>query len=73
MLVCHCNGVSDRAIKNAVRRGANSPREAASACGAGTSCGGCRPAIQEIVRSELSQREGAPAIASSDNGIQIKT
>lgn len=55
MIVCHCQAVTDRAIRNAVREGARCPRSVARACAAGRSCGGCTLAIDEIVRSELEQ------------------
>jgi bacterioferritin-associated ferredoxin len=53
MIVCHCNGVSDRAIRRSVRAGAVTPDLVAGACGAGASCGGCRDAVQEILLAEL--------------------
>lgn len=49
MLVCHCKGLSDRAVRKAVKSGACSVGEVARACGAGGDCGSCRPVIQEIV------------------------
>jgi bacterioferritin-associated ferredoxin len=52
VLVCHCQAVCDREIRAAVRSGACSLRQVARACGAGRSCGGCRPAIHEIIESE---------------------
>ena len=55
MIVCHCQAVSERAIRNAVRDGARCRRSVARACAAGRSCGGCTSAIDEIVRSELEQ------------------
>ena len=54
MIVCQCNGVSDRTIRRAVRGGASSCREIARTCNAGTFCGGCRPAIAELIREEQS-------------------
>jgi len=54
VIVCHCNGVSDRTIRRAVRSGAASCREIARSCNAGTFCGGCRPAIAELIREEQS-------------------
>jgi bacterioferritin-associated ferredoxin len=54
VIVCHCNGVSDRTIRRAVRAGAASCREIARSCNAGTFCGGCRPAISELIREEQS-------------------
>ena len=55
MIVCHCQAVTDRAIRNAVRDGARCRRSVARACAAGRSCGGCTLAIDEIVRSEIEQ------------------
>jgi bacterioferritin-associated ferredoxin len=63
VLVCHCNGVSDRAIRKAVRRGAVTPREVASACGAGSCCGGCGPTIRQIIHKELAaERDSLPVV-----------
>ena len=52
MIVCHCKGVSDRSIREAVRAGARSSRQVFRACGAGGRCGGCRPIIDEIIERE---------------------
>ena len=52
MIVCHCKAISDRAIRGVIRRGADSTREIARACGAGRVCGGCRPAIREVLQDE---------------------
>ena len=57
MIVCHCQAVSERTIRKAVRDGARCRRSVARACAAGRSCGGCTLAIDEIVRSELEQLE----------------
>ena len=64
MIVCHCQGVSDRTIRAAVRNGARSRRAVARACSAGRSCGGCTLAIDEIVRSEVEKidAQAAPAL-----------
>jgi bacterioferritin-associated ferredoxin len=64
MLVCHCNGVSDRAIRRSVRAGAVTPELVARTCGAGACCGGCRDAVQEILLAELeTATPAAPAPA----------
>ncbi len=52
MLICHCHEVSDRQIRAAVRRGAQSRAEVARVCRAGGGCGGCGPAIDQIVDLE---------------------
>jgi bacterioferritin-associated ferredoxin len=49
--------VTDRLIRNVVREGACSTEEVAEACGAGACCGGCRPAVDEILREERGARE----------------
>ena len=54
MLVCHCNGVSDRAIRKAIRKGARSATEIGMRTGAGTCCGGCLGTVNELLRSEAS-------------------
>ena len=55
MIVCHCRGISDRAIREVIRRGAHSPREVALACHAGRTCGGCIPAVRELIEVETSR------------------
>jgi len=52
LLVCHCNGVCDRAIRECVGRGARSVEDVGRACGAGTECGGCRPTIRALSAGE---------------------
>lgn len=50
MLVCHCRAVNDRQIEAAATHGgARTVRDIVVACGAGGVCGGCRPAIEEIL------------------------
>ncbi len=64
MLVCFCNGVSDRRIRRLVREGASSWREVARACGAGASCGACRPTVHALVEETRSEPvTGEPDVA----------
>ena len=49
MLVCHCRAVNDAAIRHAIAAGARDEVEVGRACGAGTDCGGCRPAIDALL------------------------
>jgi bacterioferritin-associated ferredoxin len=44
--------VNDRLIRAIARSGASSCEQVAEMCGAGACCGGCRPAIDEILREE---------------------
>lgn len=52
MIVCHCKGLTDRDIRQAVREGARTVRQVVRACEAGRRCGGCRPAIVELIEGE---------------------
>ena len=49
MLVCHCHQVSDRTIRACIRDGAETVAQVGDRCGAGTSCGGCRPVVKEML------------------------
>lgn len=49
MLVCHCHVVHHDAIQAQIEAGARSPEAVAKACGAGTSCGGCHAAIDDLL------------------------
>ena len=76
MIVCHCKAISDRTIRGVIRRGADSTREIARACGAGRVCGGCRPAIREVLEKERGQRDGQAAhacahVAEKDAALSI--
>jgi bacterioferritin-associated ferredoxin len=54
VIVCHCKAVRETSIRDAVRAGARCHRSVARACKAGGMCGGCRPAIEEIIEEEQS-------------------
>ena len=50
MIVCICNGISDREVRAAAEAGAQTLSDLASRCNAGTDCGSCRLALTDIVR-----------------------
>jgi bacterioferritin-associated ferredoxin len=72
MLVCHCNGVSDKTVRRAVRQGAQSVSEVGRACGAGTCCQGCGPTISRIIRHE-SHRQANTAPATSQPPVSVNS
>ena len=49
MYVCHCRAVTDHTIEGEVERGAATIEELATRCGAGAECGGCWPALEELL------------------------
>jgi len=61
MLVCHCNGISDRTIRRTIRAGAKTVSEVKRACGAGGCCGSCNPAIRTLLRLETAAERREPA------------
>jgi bacterioferritin-associated ferredoxin len=52
MILCLCKGISERTVRLAVATGARSVDAVADRCGAGTDCGSCRHAIQDLVDAE---------------------
>jgi bacterioferritin-associated ferredoxin len=64
MLVCHCNGVSERKIRRVIRAGAATASEVGRACGAGSCCGGCVGIIDELITSERASHEAVTAPSS---------
>lgn len=53
MLICHCRAVNDQAIRATIAAGARAPEDVAVSCGAGSRCGGCIPAVLEVLAETL--------------------
>jgi bacterioferritin-associated ferredoxin len=49
VIVCSCRAVSDRTVTAAIASGASSIQDVAARCGAGGRCGGCWPALAELL------------------------
>jgi len=58
VIVCHCKSVTERAIRKAVRNGARTRSDVVDVCSASLGCGGCAPAIDEIIASECERECG---------------
>ena len=65
MIVCHCCRVSDRTIRAAVQGGASTEEAVAEACGAGGVCGGCVPAVSELIDEEQRSERRLPLFTSA--------
>jgi bacterioferritin-associated ferredoxin len=50
--VCHCRGVTDRAISDEVAQGATTIEALGETCGAGSRCGGCWPALEALLHAD---------------------
>ncbi|MEV5507038.1 (2Fe-2S)-binding protein [Streptomyces orinoci] len=58
MYVCSCFGITEQQVREHAERGACTPRKIASACKAGTDCGGCVRRIQALLgRGACPRRE----------------
>ncbi len=55
MIVCICNNVSDRAIRQAVNEGSTSMVALHSTLNVGTCCGKCHSCAKQVLRECLSQ------------------
>ncbi|WGP09613.1 (2Fe-2S)-binding protein [Streptomyces sp. SH5] len=70
MYVCSCFGVTEAQVKKHADAGACTPRQIASACKAGTDCGGCVRRIQALLgrgdcpRRELLDQRQEPVVAA---------
>jgi bacterioferritin-associated ferredoxin len=58
MVVCLCQGVSDKHVRRAIEGGASSRREVTQTCGAGGVCGGCHGTIAKMIR-ECGRQNGS--------------
>jgi bacterioferritin-associated ferredoxin len=55
VVLCHCEVVSDRAVQAAIAAGAGDLDAIADRCeGAGARCGGCVPALEELLADAAS-------------------
>jgi bacterioferritin-associated ferredoxin len=58
MFVCVCRAVPDTAIRRVIEDGASTVEEVADRCGAGTSCGACRPVVLRMLADNDDAPEG---------------
>ncbi|GLW57264.1 (2Fe-2S)-binding protein [Kitasatospora phosalacinea] len=49
MYVCMCHAVTEAQVKQKIDEGANTPRQIAQGCKAGTDCGSCVRRIQALL------------------------
>ncbi|MET9808277.1 (2Fe-2S)-binding protein [Streptomyces halstedii] len=75
MFVCSCFGITEQQVEQHAADGACTPRQIASACKAGTDCGGCVRRIQALLgRGESPRREllapRARSAATASTGLR---
>lgn len=57
-MMCICKGVSEERIRNAVKDGAVTFEEVQQITACSTSCGTCRPRIENLIDRELKNSRG---------------
>ena len=65
MIVCLCNGVSDRTIRRVIDDGAQTVDQVSDACRAGGECGGCREFIGDMLESQARAEAPRPRVSLS--------
>lgn len=63
MYVCICKGVTHRMVRRTIEQGARTVEEVGMRCGAGTSCGSCKPKIVRMLADDEQEREAEPLAA----------
>lgn len=61
MLVCVCNGISDKQIDSALADGSSSFKEIKLALGIGNCCGQCVPFAKEMVSEKITKIQASQA------------
>ena len=61
MLVCVCNGISDKQIDSALANGSSSFKDIKTELGIGNCCGQCVPFAKEMVTSKITETQAAQA------------
>lgn len=61
MYICICKGVTDNAIRQAVKQGAGRMRDLKTCLGVAGQCGACAGHAKTILDQTLVQKEGTPS------------
>ncbi|ARQ71230.1 (2Fe-2S)-binding protein [Streptomyces marincola] len=65
MFVCSCFGITEQQVREHAAAGACTPRQIASASGAGTDCGSCVRRIQGLLGRDGCPRREAAAVRAA--------
>ena len=68
MIVCLCQGVSEKRIQTAIRKGACTRKQVTKSCRAGSGCGECHRSIRELIAA-ADMAEAAQRSEDSSQGI----
>jgi bacterioferritin-associated ferredoxin len=52
MIVCLCKGITDKHVRDSIKRGAITVEDIGDDCGAGTGCGACHGMIEAMLADD---------------------
>ena len=64
MIVCVCNRITEREVRNAARAGACTPEKAYAGHGCEVQCGCCLDYAQEVIDEEIGSRPPLRLVSS---------
>lgn len=74
MVVCHCELVNDRTIREIAAGRITDVAEVTARCGAGGHCGGCRPSIERLLRETVeAAADTSPSPRTSTRAVRVTT
>ena len=56
MILCLCQGISDRTVQAVIGGGAATLDDVAAACGAGSDCGACQEMLLDLLADACARR-----------------
>src|SRR6266702_8974562 len=71
MFVCHCLALTDREIGEAIAAGARDLDEIGRYCGAGLTCGGCCPLLEELLEQWAAAAAGETSAAIPTDLVEV--
>ena len=63
MIVCVCNAITEKEVREAARQGARTPEDAYARLGCEPQCGCCLDYAQELIDAELPKRPKLRVVA----------
>lgn len=66
MIVCLCQGVSEKRVRAAIQAGARTRQQVTATCGAGDGCGGCHRTIKSMIVEHLRREAAAAQVGTSE-------
>lgn len=73
MIVCHCEVVSDRDVRAHIASGAHDLDQLTDGCGVAGRCGGCIPAVEDLLAEAALAVRDVGALRAAQAGRRVAT